>query len=416
MDNIFFLFQLLRLQRMGFFMVLACFSVPFFGMRNSLHFWAAHRFSMITSGVLQLVRVMAQAHALRLANAAAALGLSELLPISLAAQCQAHPSFQPGGISQPAALCFGCVALLTGLVLTPSMRTRLAILSGRFGSPAARVLNLGELGSDELEPRAAPPVSFPGKAPRPHHQGGGQQVRHRRAATSPKPPPPPHGNRTTTATAPVTTRPQPPSASQPPNGQKSVIFSNGGGEAVESLHETMSSKSAHSELDRALRHGQDGANGHLSLQTHQVRRSSALSASVPLSEPVSLPPAPPSSASLSASAQDEVRLVEQDEVRLVERLVSGVSAEMVELELAAMIDDDVAEAIDTEMLDVIERAVMPPPPPPPTRESTTETSLRDQIRVRGRDTDRRLVRLWPRAAPCSTAATAPTWQPRRALI
>ena len=402
----------------GFFMVLACFSVPFFGMRNSLYFWPAHRFSMITSGVLQLIRVMAQAHALRLANAAAALGLSELLPISLAAQCQAHPSFQPGGISQPAALSFGCVALLTGLVLTPSMRTRLAILSGRFGSPAARVLNLGELGSDELEPRAAPPVSFPGKAPRPHHQGGGQQVRHRRAATSPKPPPPPHGNRTTTATATVTTRPRPPSASQPPNGQKSVIFSNGGGDAieslhettssmtdgelelelcrqpyfreeevvdpflrhrgspddgdgdnVESLHETMSSKSAHSELDRALRHGQDGANGHLSLQTHQVRRSSALSASVPLSEPVSLPPAPPSSASLSASAQDEVRLVEQDEVRLVERLVSGVSVEMVELELAAMIDDDVAEAIDTEMLDVIERAVMPPPPPPPTRES-----------------------------------------------
>ena len=401
----------------GFLMVLACISVPLFGMRNSLHYWPAHRFSMIISGVLQLVRTAAQVHALRLANAAATLGLSELLPISLAAQCQAHPSFQPGGISQPAALSFGCVALLTGLVLTPSMRTRLAILSGRFGSPAARVLNLGELGSDELEPRAAPPVSFPGKAPRPHHQGGGQQVRHRRAATSPKPPPPPHGNRTTTATATVTTRPRPPSASQPPNGQKSVIFSNGGGDAieslhettssmtdgelelelcrqpyfreeevvdpflrhrgspddgdgdnVESLHETMSSKSAHSELDRALRHGQDGANGHLSLQTHQVRRSSALSASVPLSEPVSLPPAPPSSASLSASAQDEVRLVEQDEVRLVERLVSGVSVEMVELELAAMIDDDVAEAIDTEMLDVIERAVMPPPPPP-TRES-----------------------------------------------
>merc|ERR1719272_2294941 len=153
---------------------------------------------MITSGVLQLVRVMAQAHALRLANAAAALGLSELLPISLAAQCQAHPSFQPGGISQPAALCFGCVALLTGLVLTPSMRTRLAILSGRFGSPAARVLNLGELGSDELEPRAAPPVSFPGKAPRPHHQGGGQQVRHRRPPTATAPPQPlppsPHGH------------------------------------------------------------------------------------------------------------------------------------------------------------------------------------------------------------------------------
>ena len=364
----------------GFLMVLACISVPLFGMRNSLHYWPAHRFSMIISGVLQLVRTAAQVHALRLANAAATLGLSELLPISLAAQCQAHPSFQPGGVSQPEALCFACVALVTGLVLTPSMRTRLAILSGRFGSPAARVLNLGELGSDELRPRAAPPASLPGKAPQPHHQGGGHQIRHRRAATSPQPPPPHHGHRTTTAIAAVTASPQPrpPLSSQPPNGQKSVIFSekevvdpflrhrgspsdgDGDGDNVESLQETMSSKSAHSELERVLRHGQDGANGHLSLQTDQVRRPSALSSSVPLSEPVSLPPAPPSSASLSASAQEE---------RLGERLVSGVSVEMVEHELAAMVDDDVAEAIDTDMLEVIERAIMPPPPPPPTREA-----------------------------------------------
>ena len=380
----------------GFLMVLACMSVPFFGMRNSLHYWSAHRFAMITSGVLQLLRTAAQARGLRLANAAAALGLSKLLPISLAAQCQAHPNFQPGGVSQPAALGFACVALLTGLVLTPSMRTRLARLSGRFGSPAARVVKLGELGADALGPgadalgpRAVPLMSFPGKAPRPHHQGGGgHQVRRRRAATSPQPPPPHHGHRTTAiATVTASPQPRPPLSSQPHSEQKSAIFSDGGADAVESFDpflrhrgspsdgdgdgdnvesvlETMSSKSAHSELERVLRHGQDGAHGHLSLQAHQVRRSSTLSSPVPLSEPVSLPPAPPSSASLSASAHEE---------RLVERLVSGLSVELVEQELASMVDDDVAEAIDTDLLEVIERTIMPPPlpppPPPPTREA-----------------------------------------------
>jgi hypothetical protein len=125
-------------------MCLACASVPLFGMRNALHFWPAHRCAMVAFGGLQLARTVAQARALRLANAAAALGLSELLPLSLAAQCQAHPRFQPGGVSHGTALGFGLLALLTGLALTPAMRMRLAILLGRFGLPAARVLHLGD--------------------------------------------------------------------------------------------------------------------------------------------------------------------------------------------------------------------------------------------------------------------------------
>ena len=132
--------------------VLACAAVPLFGMRNALHYWPAHRCAMVASGALQFVRTAAQAHALRLADAAAALGLTKLLPASAAMQCQAHPLFLPGGVSQSAALGFGLVALVTGLALTPAMRTRLAILSGPFGLPAARVLTLGDGVSLETAP------------------------------------------------------------------------------------------------------------------------------------------------------------------------------------------------------------------------------------------------------------------------
>ena len=122
----------------GLLMCLACASVPLFGMRNALHFWPAHRSAMIISGVLQFARTSAQAHASHIADAAAALGLSELLPMPVAVQCQAHPLFLPGGVSQPAALCFGCLALLTGITMKAPVRTRLSMLSGRFGLPTAR--------------------------------------------------------------------------------------------------------------------------------------------------------------------------------------------------------------------------------------------------------------------------------------
>ena len=139
-------------------MCLACACVPLFGMRNALHFWPAHRCAMVVFGALQIARTTAKAHALRLADAAAALGFSELLPASVAMQCQAHPRFMPGAVSHDAALGFGSLALLTGLALTPAVRTRLAILSGRFGLPAARVLHLGDgisLEPDETAPAAA---------------------------------------------------------------------------------------------------------------------------------------------------------------------------------------------------------------------------------------------------------------------
>ena len=219
----------------GFLMASACFAVPFCGMRNSLYYWPAYRFALISSGVLQLARTVAQANALRLANAAAALGLPELLPVSLAAHCQAHPRFLPGGLSQPEALGFGCVALLTGLLLTPSRRLRLATRMGRFGSPAARVLHLGDgvlLEPDEPKPSTAPSMF---KTPR-RHQPGGRQVH-----------PPPQ------------------------RAGKSVVSSDGGGGgAVESLHETASSKLAHSDLERVRQHGQDDDNGHVSLHSNAV--------------------------------------------------------------------------------------------------------------------------------------------------
>ena len=130
----------------GLLMCLAWASVPLFGMCNALHYWPA----MVASGALQFVRTAVQANALFLTDAVAALGLSKLLPV--AKQCQAHPLFLPGGVSQSAALSFGLLTTVTGLALTPAMRTRLAILSGPFGLPAARVLTLGDGVSLETAP------------------------------------------------------------------------------------------------------------------------------------------------------------------------------------------------------------------------------------------------------------------------
>ena len=142
------------------------------------------------------------------------------------------------------------------------------------------------------------------------------------------------------------------------------------GDGVESLHETTSSKSAHSELEGVLR--QDGDNENSPLQTDQVHRPTALSPSILGSEPVSFPPAPPSSDSLSVSAHEErsfppapTSTASSGRSCPVEPLASGLSVEMVEQELAAMVDDEVVEAIGTDVLGAIECAAMPQPQPPP---------------------------------------------------
>ena len=134
-------------------------AVPMLGLYNSMWYWPAERFIMFTMGGLRFAQVVAQTHALLLAEVAAIVGLSELLPVPVAAQCQAHHLFLPVGVSQSAALVFASITLLTGFVLTPSMRTRLATLSGRLGLPAARVLHLddGISLADEPELNAAPP-------------------------------------------------------------------------------------------------------------------------------------------------------------------------------------------------------------------------------------------------------------------
>ena len=152
----------------GALMCLVMGAVPLLGMRNAMNYWPAHRFALVASGVLQFARVAAQAYAPRLANAAAALGLSGLLPMPVAEQCQAHGLYLPGDVSLSGALVFGIMWCATGLALTPSMRTRLATLSGRFGLPAARVLRLGDgivlepdpVGHLELERNAAEGVGL----------------------------------------------------------------------------------------------------------------------------------------------------------------------------------------------------------------------------------------------------------------
>ena len=152
----------------GLLMCLVMGAVPLLGMRNAMNYWPAHRFALVSSGVMQFARVAAQSYALRLANAAAAFGLSELLPMPVAEQCQAHGLFLPGAVSLHGALSFGVMCCATGLALTPSMRTRLATLSGRFGLPAARVLRLSDgillepdpIDPNELEPNAAEGVGL----------------------------------------------------------------------------------------------------------------------------------------------------------------------------------------------------------------------------------------------------------------
>ena len=90
---------------------------------------------------------------------------------------------------------------------------------------------------------------------------------------------------------------------------------------------------------------------------------SEVDAAAPLySPPPSLPPAPPSTAYGSVSAQDETRPRTWDS--------HGMSVEMAEQELDVMVDEEL-ESINIEMLELIERAAMLPPPPqqlsPPTR-------------------------------------------------
>jgi len=124
-------------------------AVPILGMINArwyqntgVTYWPSYRFALISTGILQLARVAARTHAVRLAEAMAALGFSGLLPV--AAACQAHRWFLPGQVSLATAIGFGFVSLFLGLVMTPAVRTRLAVLSGSFGLPAARVFHLND--------------------------------------------------------------------------------------------------------------------------------------------------------------------------------------------------------------------------------------------------------------------------------
>ena len=124
-------------------------AVPILGMINArwyqntgVTYWPSYRFALISTGIMQLARVAARMQAVRLAEAMTELGFPGLLPA--AAACQAHPWFLPGQVSLATAICFGCVSLLLGLVMTPAVRTRLAVLSGSFGLPAARVLHLND--------------------------------------------------------------------------------------------------------------------------------------------------------------------------------------------------------------------------------------------------------------------------------
>ena len=110
-------------------------AVPALGVANAKWFWPAHRTALVIVGILQLARVAAQVHAVRLGEAALALGFS--VPLWERAACQAHDLFLPGGISWAAAVGFGCNSLLVGILMTPGVRTWLA---ERTGMPAARAL------------------------------------------------------------------------------------------------------------------------------------------------------------------------------------------------------------------------------------------------------------------------------------
>ena len=128
----------------GLAMVLAWCCVPVLGMKSQMHYWPAGRTAVSIMGVLQVARVTAQTHAVRLAGTLSALGASDLLPMSVAERCQAHGLFLPGQVSWASAISFGWLALSLGLLLTPAIRTTLASLLGSFGLRAACVVHLNE--------------------------------------------------------------------------------------------------------------------------------------------------------------------------------------------------------------------------------------------------------------------------------
>jgi len=125
----------------GLLMVVAIGLVPLFGPR---WYWPAGRVALGTIGGLQLARVYAQTHAMRLAEAAAAIGASTLLPMPVAQRCQASPTFLPGQLPWELAVCWGGINVLLSLMWTPSVRVRAATLAERLGLPAARVFHLAD--------------------------------------------------------------------------------------------------------------------------------------------------------------------------------------------------------------------------------------------------------------------------------
>ena len=104
--------------------------------------WTGCRAACVISGVLQLARTAAQAYAQPLAEAAAARGVSGLLP--MASACQATGLFLPGWLTSSGAVGFGLSLTIQGLALTPDTHRRLAALSGSFGMPACCVLHLND--------------------------------------------------------------------------------------------------------------------------------------------------------------------------------------------------------------------------------------------------------------------------------
>ena len=136
----------------GFVMCVVHSCLPIICWINPRLYWGAYRVAACITGVLQLVRVAAQTHAVRLAEAADASGLLLFLlgdsgiphPMLAAEQCQAHRQFPPRNVSFQAAVVFGCAGLSLGLVLTPALRFALAKASGSFGLPASRVLHLSD--------------------------------------------------------------------------------------------------------------------------------------------------------------------------------------------------------------------------------------------------------------------------------
>ena len=76
----------------GILGVIARVCVPLLGLRNPMWFWPAERCVLMIMGCLRFLQVAVQTHALLLADVAAALGFFELLPVPMAAQCQACES------------------------------------------------------------------------------------------------------------------------------------------------------------------------------------------------------------------------------------------------------------------------------------------------------------------------------------